>query len=119
MDGDLPADYLAGLPESQRDELARVNKPGLAALREYLASGEAVAFLGALRAHAMLDQPQGPDHQWAARADALNAQLVPPGLDPDPLTTVERHVAAEKAAAGERNAAVHGGSKNEEGRRDI
>ena len=52
MDGDLPADYLAGLPKSQRDELARVNKPGLAALREYLASGEAVAFLGALRAHA-------------------------------------------------------------------
>jgi hypothetical protein len=47
MDGDLPADYLAGLPESQREELARVNKPGLTALREYLASGEAVAFLGA------------------------------------------------------------------------
>src|SRR5579859_125981 len=39
--------YLSGLPEDQRDELARVNAPGLTALREYLASGEAVAFLGA------------------------------------------------------------------------
>ena len=31
----------------ERSELARVNGPGLAALRGYLASGEAVAFLGA------------------------------------------------------------------------
>ena len=41
------ADYLAGLPPAQAAELARVNGPGLAALRGYLASGEAVAFLGA------------------------------------------------------------------------
>jgi SIR2-like protein len=39
--------YLSGLPEDQRDELARVNAPGLTALGEYLASGEALAFLGA------------------------------------------------------------------------
>ena len=39
--------YLSGLPEDQRDELTRVNAPGFTALREYLASGEAVAFLGA------------------------------------------------------------------------
>ena len=47
MTEDLPADYLAGLPEPQRQELARVNGPGLTALRGYLKSGEAVAFLGA------------------------------------------------------------------------
>ena len=47
MTEDLPADYLAGLPEPQRQELARVNSPGLTALRGYLKSGEAVAFLGA------------------------------------------------------------------------
>jgi hypothetical protein len=33
-----------------------------------------------------------------AKADALNARLVPPGLDPDPLATVERLVAEQKAA---------------------
>jgi hypothetical protein len=47
MTVDLGDGYLSGLPENQRDELARVNGPGLAALREYLSSGEAVAFLGA------------------------------------------------------------------------
>jgi hypothetical protein len=47
MTEDLGGGYLSGLPADQRDELARVNAPGLAALREYLASGEAVAFLGA------------------------------------------------------------------------
>jgi hypothetical protein len=43
----MVADYLGGLPPARAAELARVNGPGLAALREYLASGEAVAFLGA------------------------------------------------------------------------
>jgi SIR2-like domain len=52
----------------------------------------------ALRAHATLDQAEGIDRGWAARAEALHAQLVPPGLDPDPLATVERLVAAAKAA---------------------
>ena len=47
MGGDLTAGYLDGLPPAQAAELARVNGPGLTALREYLASGEAVAFLGA------------------------------------------------------------------------
>jgi tetratricopeptide (TPR) repeat protein len=47
MAGDLDTGYLAGLPEDQRAILARVNAPGLAALRGYLESGEAVAFLGA------------------------------------------------------------------------
>ena len=45
--GDRAAGYLGGLPAGQAEELARVNGPGLAALRGYLASGQAVAFLGA------------------------------------------------------------------------
>ena len=45
--GDLAADYLSGLPPEQAAELAKVNGPGLAALRRYLGSGEAIAFLGA------------------------------------------------------------------------
>jgi hypothetical protein len=48
--------------------------------------------LDALRAHALLDQAEGIDRGWAARVDALYARLVPYGLDPDPLATVERSV---------------------------
>ena len=54
--------------------------------------------LGALSAHAVLDAAEGIDHGWGARAGALRARLVPPGLDPDPLATVERLVAEQKAA---------------------
>ena len=52
--------------------------------------------LDALRARAPLDQAEGIDHGWAAKADALHARLVPPGLDPDPLATVERLVATQR-----------------------
>jgi hypothetical protein len=44
---DFPDSYMAGLSAGMRRELARVNRPGLAALRHYLSVGEAVAFLGA------------------------------------------------------------------------
>ena len=54
--------------------------------------------LDALRAHAALDQAEGIDRGWAGKADALYAGLVPPSLDPDPLATVERLVAEERAA---------------------
>jgi hypothetical protein len=47
MMGDPAAGYLGGLPRERAAELARVNEPGLTALRGYLASGQAVAFLGA------------------------------------------------------------------------
>ena len=47
MADDFPADYLHGLTDPQRESLARVNHSGLMALRERLARGEAVAFLGA------------------------------------------------------------------------
>jgi tetratricopeptide (TPR) repeat protein len=62
------------------------------AVRHHLAWHE----LDALRAHALLDQAERVDRGWAAKADALNGRLVPPGLDPDPLATVERLVAAQK-----------------------
>jgi hypothetical protein len=72
-----------------------------AALR--LASRHQLAWhqLDALSAHAALDQAEGIDRGWAAKARVLHARLVPPGLDPDPLATVERLVAAQKAANGE------------------
>jgi len=47
MVGDLAPSYLDGLPPTRAEELTRVNAPGLAALREYLKSGQTVAFLGA------------------------------------------------------------------------
>jgi hypothetical protein len=47
MREDLPANYLGRLSPSQREQLIRVNSPGLAALRDYLDSFQAVAFLGA------------------------------------------------------------------------
>jgi hypothetical protein len=67
------------------------------ATRHHLAWHE----LDALRAHALLDQAEHVDHGWAAQAEALHARLVPPDLDPDPLATVERLVAAQKAADAE------------------
>ncbi len=44
--GDLVSGYLSGLPRWAGGGAGRVNGPGLAALREYLDSGEAVAFWG-------------------------------------------------------------------------
>jgi tetratricopeptide (TPR) repeat protein len=55
--------------------------------------------LDALTAHAALDQAEGTSHDWAAQAERLHAQLVPPGLDPDPLATVEQLVKKEKRQA--------------------
>ncbi len=83
-----------------RDQLARGRDAADAALR--LATRHHLAWheLGALEAHAALDEAEGIDHGWAGKARALHARLVPPGLDPDPLGTVERLVAEQKAAAG-------------------
>jgi hypothetical protein len=49
--------------------------------------------LDALDAHAYLDQVERFDHGWAAKAATLRKRLIPDGLDPDPLATVERLVA--------------------------
>lgn len=47
MQADARADYLAALTPEQVQGLAELNAAGLDALRGYLASGAAVAFLGA------------------------------------------------------------------------
>ncbi len=49
--------------------------------------------LEALQAHAALDQAGNTGNGWSARATALQSKLVPPGLDRDPLRTVERQAA--------------------------
>jgi tetratricopeptide (TPR) repeat protein len=54
------------------------------------------AELSAYRAHAYLDQAERVDRGWAERADTLHGHLVPVGLDPDPLTTVEAQVARDR-----------------------
>jgi tetratricopeptide (TPR) repeat protein len=46
--------------------------------------------LDALRVHAILDEAEGTEHQYATRSAALQSRLIPPGLDPDPLATVDR-----------------------------
>jgi tetratricopeptide (TPR) repeat protein len=55
--------------------------------------------LDAMAALARLDQVEGIDNGWSRRAAALRDRLIPAGLDPDPLATVERQVAARKAGA--------------------
>jgi len=88
----------ATIPGS-RDLLYQGRDAADAALR--LATRHQLAWheLDALRAHAALDEAEGADQGWAAQADALHARLVPPGLDPDPLATVERLVAEQEAGA--------------------
>ncbi|HET9656705.1 MAG TPA: SIR2 family protein [Kineosporiaceae bacterium] len=50
----------------------------------------------ALTVLADLDRAQGVDHGRATQAATLHTQLVPDGLDPDPLTTIERQVTADR-----------------------
>jgi hypothetical protein len=80
------------------DYLAQGRDAADAALRLAVRRQLAWHELDALRAHAALDRAEGIDKGWAAKADALYARLVPPDLDPDPLATVERIVAAKQAA---------------------
>ena len=54
--------------------------------------------LDALQVHADLDTQHGipaAHGEWAARSSGLRARLIPPGLDPDLLATVERHADAD------------------------
>jgi tetratricopeptide (TPR) repeat protein len=44
--------------------------------------------LSALSAHAIIDQAEGADQGWAARAHASHSRLVPRGLDPHPLDAI-------------------------------
>jgi hypothetical protein len=79
MPDDLGGGYLCGQPEEQRDELTRVNAPGLAALREYLASGEAVAFLGAGASRPLYPLWDGLiGNCWTRRRAGLTRRKRPP-----------------------------------------
>jgi tetratricopeptide (TPR) repeat protein len=51
--------------------------------------------LAALHAHARLDQAEHTDHGFAAHITHLQHRLIPSGLDPDPLTTIEKQVKVE------------------------
>jgi hypothetical protein len=84
------ADQAAGASGPER--LAQGRDAADAALR--LAAWHHLAWqeLDALHAHAYLDQAERIDRGWADRAEALRTRLMPPGLDPDPLATVERLV---------------------------
>jgi hypothetical protein len=53
--------------------------------------------LDALRAHAALDRAESIDRGWAGQPDVVHERLVPGGLDPDPLATIERLVGDGKA----------------------
>jgi hypothetical protein len=52
--------------------------------------------LAAFRAHAHLDHAEASDHGWSTRATQLHHRLVPEGLDPDPLTTIENKTPTEE-----------------------
>lgn len=49
--------------------------------------------LDALQAHTALDQAGNTSNGWSTRATALQSKLIPPGLDRDPMKTVERQAA--------------------------
>jgi hypothetical protein len=115
-----------GLVPAQSAALAaraqvRADQAAAAADMDYLAQGRDAADaalrlatrhqlarheLDALRAHAALDRAEGIDRGWAARADALYARLVPPGLEPDPLATVEPLAARQRPAASAKEGAA-------------
>jgi tetratricopeptide (TPR) repeat protein len=49
--------------------------------------------LDALQAHTALDQAENTSNGWSTRTTTLQSKLVPPGLDRDPMKTVERQAA--------------------------
>jgi tetratricopeptide (TPR) repeat protein len=78
--------------------IAQARADADAALDLATAHGLPWSELEALRAHATLDEAEGKEHGWSARASALESKLIPPGLDRDPMKTVERLAAEQKAA---------------------
>ena len=65
--------------------------------------------LDALQAHAHIDKTEGTKHGWNTRATQLHHRLVPDGLDPDPLTTIENETDTDAEDA-IRGYEVNGGS---------
>jgi tetratricopeptide (TPR) repeat protein len=56
--------------------------------------------LDALHAHAHLDHTEGTNRGWTSNATHLHNRLVPNGLDPDPLTTIENETETDTEAEG-------------------
>jgi len=82
---DASADERAGYLGRARDDAE-------AALRLATHHGLAWHELDALDAHASIDALEGVRpalSKWAAQAGKARHRLIPPGLDPDPLLTVE------------------------------
>jgi len=78
-------DYLQGLPPERAVAFlgAGVSVP------LYPLWGAVIAELVDAAVERGPDHVEGVDHGWAHRAEKLHRRLVPPGLDPDPLATVE------------------------------
>jgi hypothetical protein len=91
--------YADQVAAGSREQLPRGRDAADAALRIATRRGLAWQELDALDAHVHLDQAEGVDHDWAQQAAGLRARLIPGGLDPDPLRTVKRQVAEEKASS--------------------
>ena len=57
--------------------------------------------LDALQAHTALDQAGNTSNGWSTHATALQSKLIPPGLDRDPMKTVERQAAEQDTTPNE------------------
>jgi tetratricopeptide (TPR) repeat protein len=75
--------------DASSDHLAQGRDAADASLRLATSCQLAWHELDALRAHAALDQAEGIDGRWAAKAEALQARLVPINLDANPMATIE------------------------------
>jgi hypothetical protein len=99
----MHADQAAAATDpTRRDTLIRRGRDDAdSALRLSRRYGLARHELAALDAHTDLDHIEDHDYGWASQADTLRTQLTQPDLDPDPLTTIEQLVAAQRAREAE------------------
>lgn len=94
------ARFRASQVSGDADRLAQGRDAADAALR--LATRHQLAWheLDAVQAHSLLDQAEGTDRGWAARADALRVRLILPQMDPDPMVTAARRTGRWRQADG-------------------
>jgi hypothetical protein len=86
------ADRFAASREA--DELHRGRDAADAAVRQATGSDPLPWHeLEALEAHVHLDRVERVDRGWAQRAANLRRRLIPDGLDPDPVATIEAEIA--------------------------
>ena len=81
-------------PARRDDNLGRARDDADAARTIGIRHGLAWQELDALDVYTDLDRLAGTDTPAAASATALRARFIPPGLDPDPLATIERRPVA-------------------------